>query len=119
MQCWLSISVTFRLVQVRAVVCRNHIVLAQPPRHGIHYGLSLPAQASSVPSKFRGRSKGSSRQGCESGGVRVPVPSIACFGRLAYPGHAEATKHDVLGRKSHKPLCRKLQWWERLGWQAN
>jgi hypothetical protein len=63
--------------------------------------------------------QGSSRQGCESGGVRVPVPSIACFGRLAYPGHAEATKHDVLGRKSHKPLCRKLQWWERLGWQAN
>jgi hypothetical protein len=68
----------------------------------------------------RGRGKqGSSRQGCESDGVRVPVPSITCFGRLAYPGHAEATKHDVLGRKSHKPLCRKLQWWERPGWQAN
>jgi hypothetical protein len=27
--------------------------------------------------------QGSSRQGCESGGVRVPVPSITCFGRLA------------------------------------
>ncbi len=42
----------------------------------------------------------SSRQGCESGGVRVPVPSITCFGRLAYPGHAEATKLDVPRRRS-------------------
>src|SRR5215813_6300333 len=50
----------------------------------------------------------SSRQGCESGGVRVPVPSIACVGRLAYPGHAEITKHDGLGRKSHRPPCRKF-----------
>src|SRR5215468_7977998 len=51
----------------------------------------------------------SSRQGCKSGGVRVPVPSIACFGRLAYPRYAEVTKHDGLGRKSHRPRCRKLQ----------
>lgn len=41
--------------------------------------------------------------------MKVPVPSIACFGRLAYPGHAEVTKHEVLGRKSHRPRCRKLQ----------
>ena len=89
--------------------------------------LELPSQAMVQFYNKRGTAEqwikegklGSSRQGCESGGVRVPVPSIACFGRLAYPGHAEATKHDVLGRKSHKPLCRKLQWWERPGWQAN
>jgi hypothetical protein len=62
---------------------------------------------------------GSSRQGCESSGVKVPVPSITCFGRLAYPGHAEVTKHDVLGRRSHCPPCRDLQWWERPEWQAN
>src|SRR5215813_7769847 len=48
----------------------------------------------------------SSRQGCEFSGVEVPVPSITCFGRLAYPRHVEVTKHDVLGRKSHKPPCR-------------
>ena len=51
----------------------------------------------------------SGRQGCESGGVRVPVPSIACFGRLAYPGHAEVTKHDVPGRRSHRLPRRKLR----------
>jgi hypothetical protein len=49
----------------------------------------------------------SSRQDCESGGVKVPVPSIACFGRLAYPRHAEVTKHDGLGRRSHRLPCRK------------
>src|SRR6516225_7695808 len=57
----------------------------------------------------------SSRQGCEFSGVKVPVPSITCFGRLAYPRLAEATKHDVLGRKSHKPPCRKLQLWSDQG----
>jgi hypothetical protein len=42
---------------------------------------------------------GSSRQGCESGRVKVPTPSIACFGRLAYPARAEA-----LLRASRSPL---------------
>src|SRR5215831_21604 len=46
-----------------------------------------------------GMKEWSSRQGCEFSGVKVPAPSITCFGRLAYPGRAEATKHDVLGRK--------------------
>jgi len=71
------------------------------------------------PRARKGKKERSGRQGCESGGVRVPVPSIACFGRLAYPGHAEVTKHDVPGRRSHRPPRRKLRRWERPGWQAN
>jgi len=30
-----------------------------------------------------------------------PLPSIARFRRLAYPGHREVTNCGVLGRKSH------------------
>ena len=41
------------------------------------------------------------RQGCASDGVKVPIPSIARFGRLAYPGRGEATNHERLGCKSH------------------
>ena len=44
---------------------------------------------------------GSSRQGCASDEVKVLMPSIARFGRLAYPGHGEVTNHERLGRKSH------------------
>ena len=50
----------------------------------------------------------SSRQGSGFSGVKVPVPSITCFGRLAYPGLAEVAKQDVLGRKSHKLPYGKL-----------
>src|ERR1035437_814336 len=42
----------------------------------------------------------SSRQGCESSKVKVLAPSITWFGRLAYPVHAEVTKHVLPGRKS-------------------
>jgi hypothetical protein len=62
---------------------------------------------------------GSSRQGCESSGVRVPVPSIARFGRLAYPIHVKATTRVLLGWKRHGcPAAVPLRW-ERPGWQAN
>jgi hypothetical protein len=44
---------------------------------------------------------GSSRQGCTCNGVKVPIPSIARFGRIAYPGRGEVTNHERLGRKSH------------------
>src|SRR3989449_11464781 len=44
---------------------------------------------------------GSSRQGCASNGVQVPIPSIARFRRLAYPGHGEVTTYERLGWKSH------------------
>ena len=50
----------------------------------------------------------SSRQGCEFSGVKAPVPSITCFGWLAYPRHAEVTRHDVLGRKSHKTALQEI-----------
>ncbi len=43
----------------------------------------------------------SGRQGRESCGVEVPVPSIARFGGLAYPMHASVTAYVLLGRKSH------------------
>ena len=44
---------------------------------------------------------GSSRQGCESRGVKVPPPSVAQNGRLAYPLLGEVTDRDMRGRKSH------------------
>jgi hypothetical protein len=48
---------------------------------------------------------GSSRQGCESGRVKVLAPSIACFGRLACPVRAEVTKHDMPGCMSSRQGC--------------
>jgi hypothetical protein len=46
-------------------------------------------------------SVGSSRQGCESRRVKVPPPSVAQNGRLAYPLLGEVTDRDMRGRKSH------------------
>lgn len=43
----------------------------------------------------------SGRQGRESSRVKVPLPSIARFGRLAYPLLGEVTNRDMRGRKSH------------------
>ena len=37
-----------------------------------------------------------------------PCAVNCLFGRLAYSRHAEVTKHEVLGRKSHCLLHRKL-----------
>ena len=44
---------------------------------------------------------GSSRQGCDSRRVKVPPPSVAQNGRLAYPLLGEVTDRDMRGRKSH------------------
>ena len=44
---------------------------------------------------------GSGRQGCESRRVKVPLPSVAQNGRLAYPLLGEVTDRDRRGRKSH------------------
>ena len=44
--------------------------------------------------------EGSSRQGCESCGVRVPVPPIACIRAASISNACEVTKHALLGRKS-------------------
>jgi hypothetical protein len=57
---------------------------------------------------------GSSRQGCGSGGVGVPLPSVARNGRLAYPGHGEVTNRDRLGRRSHG-CC--TGWFNHAGYQ--
>jgi hypothetical protein len=48
-----------------------------------------------------------------------PMPSIARFGRLAYPMRGEVTNRAVLGRKRHGcPGIRSgCQRWERPGWQ--
>src|SRR6266699_2964558 len=54
-----------------------------------------------VASDLLARRSGSSRQGCASNGVQVPIPSIARFRRLAYPGHGEVTTYERLGWKSH------------------
>ncbi len=43
----------------------------------------------------------SGRQGRKSWRVQVPLPSIARFGRLAYPLLGEVTNRDMRGRKSH------------------
>ena len=49
---------------------------------------------------------GSAQQGRESSGVKVPMPSVARFGRLAYPLLGEVTNRDMRGRKSHGcPVC--------------
>ncbi len=51
--------------------------------------------------------RGSGQQGRESSGVKVPMPSVARFGRLAYPLLGEVTNRDMRGRKSHGcPVCR-------------
>src|SRR5262249_8164340 len=59
----------------------------------------IHARAETVASKPDVR--GSSRQGCASNGVQVPIPSIARFRRLAYPGHGEVTNRERLGRRNH------------------
>jgi hypothetical protein len=64
---------------------------------GIHAMLLLVVRGS-VP---RGVCRGSGRQGRESCGVEVPTPSIARFGRLAYPMYGEVTNRNRLGRTSH------------------
>ena len=49
-----------------------------------------------------------------------PLPSIARFGRLAYPMRGEVTNRVLLGRKRHgRPEHPRLdaQRWERPGWQ--
>jgi uncharacterized protein YcbK (DUF882 family) len=43
----------------------------------------------------------SGQHGRESWRVQVPLPSIARFGRLAYPLLGEETDRDMRGRKSH------------------
>jgi len=48
-----------------------------------------------------GAAAGSGRQGCESRRVKVPLPSVAQNGRLAYPLLGEVTDRDRRGRKSH------------------
>src|SRR6266700_3452146 len=58
---------------------------------------TTPLTLTSIPAL----SSGSSRQGCASNGVQVPIPSIARFRRLAYPGHGEVTTYERLGWKSH------------------
>src|SRR2546426_632645 len=70
--------------------------------------LTLPpkSQEAPAPRKLNGtrasaQCSGSSRQGCASNGVQVPIPSIARFRRLAYPGHGEVTTYERLGWKSH------------------
>ena len=66
--------------------------------HAIAYILliSFGQQAAS-----RGSTAGRGRQGCESRRVKVPLPSIAQNGRLAYPLLGEVTDRDRRGRKSH------------------
>ena len=63
----------------------------------------------------------SGRQGRESWRVKVPLPSIARFGRLAYPLLGEVTNRDMRGCKSHGcPWCgNHTKRWERPGWRAN
>ena len=52
--------------------------------------------------KLEGREGGGSgQQGRESSGVKVPMPSVARFGRLAYPLLGEVTNRDMRGSRSH------------------
>ena len=58
-------------------------------------GLSVRASASD--------GKGAADKAESLAGCKSPYRQLPVFGRLAYPGRAEATKHDRLGRKS--PSC--------------
>ena len=49
-------------------------------------------------------SEGSIQQGRKSLRVKVPLPSIARFGRVAYPLLGEVTNRDMRGRTSHGGL---------------
>jgi len=69
--------------------------------------------------RSKGNSYRSGRQGRVSCGVKVPAPSIARFGGLAYPMHASVTAYVPLGRKSHGRPVDYPQRWERPGWRAN
>jgi hypothetical protein len=49
-----------------------------------------------------------------------PQPSIAQFGRLAYPMHVKVTTHVLLGRKSHsRQADTEPRWWGQSVWRAN
>src|SRR5438477_8151910 len=52
---------------------------------------------------------GSSRENCESSGVRVPVRLIACSRPIAYPMRAKATTHVLLGCKHLSCTVGKLR----------
>jgi hypothetical protein len=45
--------------------------------------------------------------------VKVPTPSIARFGRLAYPLLGEVTNRDMRGRKSHGCLGVRMELYGR------
>src|SRR5262245_2873573 len=65
-------------------------------------GRRPPASAAlRLPGAAERQRSGSSRQGCASDEVEVPIPSIARFSRVAYRGHGEVTTHERLGWKSH------------------
>jgi Transposase, Mutator family len=83
---------------------------------GLEEGLEDALAVLSLPEKYRVRlrttngmerlneeirRRGSGRQGRASRGVEVPTPSIARFGRLAYPMDGEVTNRHRLGRTSH------------------
>ena len=76
--------------------------------NGRYYGLHEPARY------------GSSRQGCESRRVKVPPPSVARNGRLAYPLLGEVTNRDRRGRRSHgcPVCCRELRGSKGVGLRA-
>src|SRR5262249_32374492 len=63
---------------------------------------------------------GAASKAADLGGGR-PLPSIARFGRLAYPIRGEATNRALLGCKRHGRPGAHIggQRWERSGWQAN
>jgi hypothetical protein len=66
-----------------------------------------PCRAPSLDARFPGPSRRavgfprSGRQGRESWRVKVPLPSIARVGRLAYPPLGEVTNRDWRGRRRH------------------
>jgi len=47
-----------------------------------------------------------------------PLPSIARFGRQAYPEYGKVTTHAEPGGKRHGRHAARSHRWERPGWQA-
>jgi hypothetical protein len=92
---------TFTLAEAARLLGTSRSVLYRKIDAGVLHDTSGGGPGTTSMVTAEALRSGSSRQGCASNGVQVPIPSIARFRRLAYPGHGEVTTHERLGWKSH------------------
>ena len=79
----------------------SRVTLRSDGRPGLqHYRANIACRRL-LPAAPDAQRWGSSRQGCESRRVQVPLPSVARNGRLAYPRFGEVTNRKRREHKSH------------------